>query len=115
MLRKGIVLYRAIGSDTIPGEFDLSSIERVSQYRIKTDLLPVLYNKECFEVKGAQEKIIEYLSKLLILEEDEVRFLNAFRNNEYCPELIFGQSDEAKRLVSHPMAMWKCQQGKREM
>jgi len=115
MLRKGIVLYRAIASDKIPKEFELSNIGMVSQYRIKTELLPVLHNKEYFEVKDAQEKIIEYLSKLLILDENEIGFLNVFRNNEYCPELLFGQSDETKRLVNHPMARWKCQQEKEKM
>ena len=42
MLRKCTMLYSAIGSETVPDSFHFDSITKIPQYRIKTDLVPVL-------------------------------------------------------------------------
>jgi len=43
------MLYSAIGSETVPDSFHFDSIAKIPQYRIKTDLLPVLRRGEHFE------------------------------------------------------------------
>ena len=51
MLRKCTMLYSAIGSETVPDSFHFDSIAKIPQYRIKTDLLPVLRRGEHFDLK----------------------------------------------------------------
>ncbi|MBQ8935909.1 MAG: nucleotidyl transferase AbiEii/AbiGii toxin family protein [Oscillospiraceae bacterium] len=109
MLRRCIIFYSAIGSDQIPTDFQFSQIENVPQYRIKTDLLPVLRRSEVFDLKLAQAEITEYLSGLLVPTENELAFWQHFRSGEYRPELIFGQSPEQERVSHHAMALWKCE------
>ncbi|MVB12753.1 Nucleotidyl transferase AbiEii toxin, Type IV TA system [Caprobacter fermentans] len=108
MLRKCTMLYSAIGSETVPDSFRFDSIAKIPPYRIKTDLLPVLRRGEHFDLKSTQDETIRYLSELLTPNENELAFWEAFRKNEYRPELLFDQADVLERISRHPMAMWKC-------
>ena len=108
MLRKCTMLYSAIGSETVPDSFHFDSITKIPQYRIKTDLVPVLRHGEFFDLKSAQSETVRYLSELLTPNEKELAFWEAFRKNEYRPELLFDQADVLERISRHPMAMWKC-------
>lgn len=108
MLRKCVMLYSAIASDSVPESFVFDSIARLKQYKIKTDLMPVLRRGEQFNLNYVQNEVIEYLSKLLTPEKEELSFWEDFNRKEYRPELLFGDSEEFKRIVDHPMAIWKC-------
>lgn len=108
MLRKCVMLYSAIGSDTVPDSFNFENISKLPQYRIKTDLIPVLRREEHFNLKEAQEQTITYLSDLLKPQETELNFWAAFKCAEYRPELLFDDADILSRIQEHPMAMWKC-------
>jgi len=55
----------------------------------------------------------EYLNSLLQLNDDEKAFIVAFSSGEYKPELVF-TGDEPERIKSHPMALWKMQNYKRQ-
>lgn len=110
LLRKCVVFYSAIGSESPSFEFQLGNIDRVTQNRIKTDLYPVLRSKEKFDLQAAQSQVIIWLESLLKLEVNERKFLEAFKNNKYCPELLFGSGEILERIQSHPMARWKCSQ-----
>jgi hypothetical protein len=107
LLRKCVMLYSAISSDTVPMTFSLDSIKKLPQYKVKTDLLPVLRRGEHFVLKTAQEKTIAYLSELLRPEDRELSFWAAFKNSEYRPELLFDDRDVLARIKEHPMALWK--------
>ena len=54
LLRKCVVFYSAIGAESPPFEFQFNTIDQVTQNRIKTDLYPVLRNKDKFDLKTAQ-------------------------------------------------------------
>ena len=109
ILHKCVILYSAIGSDTVPDNFSFDNIAKIPQYRIKTDLVPVLRHSELFELKAAQQETIRYLSELLTPNESDLAFWDAFRKNEYRPELLFDQTAVLERISNHPMALWKCQ------
>lgn len=111
LLRKCIVFYSAIGAEDTPLSFSFDSIQSIRQNRIKTDLLPVLRNGVYFDAKTAQNDCVEYLKRLLILTDQETGFLQAFRDKQYRPELLFSDSAILERISGHPMALWKC--GKR--
>lgn len=108
LLRKCILFYSAIGSDMVPEKFDFSNITNVPQFKIKTDLLPVLRNGAFFDLEAARVQVIPYLEQLLVPTEPELDFLNTFRKKEYRPELLFANAEILERVEKHPMALWKC-------
>jgi len=110
-LRKCIVFYSAIGSETAPEFFNIERIDSLTRHRIKTDLMPVIRKSEKFDLEAAKRKIKDYLSKLLLLTEKEKQFLEAFRNDDYRPELLF-KGEILERVRNHPMALWKTRKNK---
>lgn len=110
LLRKCVVFYSAIGAESPPLEFQIGTIDLVTQMRIKTDLYPVLRNKDNFDLKTAQMQVKNWLTDLLKLENNEKEFLNAFRNKTYQPDLLFESHEILERIQNHPMALWKCLQ-----
>ncbi|MDR1160031.1 MAG: nucleotidyl transferase AbiEii/AbiGii toxin family protein [Syntrophomonadaceae bacterium] len=107
LLRKCIVFYVAVGTDSAPEEIDLGKVDSIAEHEIKTALAPVLRKKERFNLTDAKERVRKYLSELLILTDNERKFLSAFRKREYCPGLLF-DGETLERLRNHPMALWKC-------
>ncbi len=110
LLRKCIVFYSAIGLGSPPFEFQLENIDRITQNRIKTDLYPVLRNKDRFDLNAAQSRVRAWLEVLLKPEDSEREFLAAFKKKEYRPELLFSSDGILDRIQNHPMALWKCSQ-----
>lgn len=108
LLRKCSVFYIAVSSDTIPDEIEFGKMEAITQYKIKTDLYPVIRKQERFDLDAAKTRVREYLSGLLRLSKADQRFLLAFRKKEYLPELLF-EGDILERVRNHPMALWKTQ------
>lgn len=108
LLRKCAVFYIAVSSDTIPNEIEFGKMEAITQYKVKTDLYPVIRKQERFDLEAAKTRVREYLSGLLTLSTDERLFLSAFQKNEYLPDLLF-DGDILERVKNHPMALWKTQ------
>ncbi|HRT82094.1 MAG TPA: hypothetical protein P5127_02935 [Oscillospiraceae bacterium] len=108
LLRKCVIFYSAIGSETVPTGFSFENIEEIPQNKIKTDLLPVLRNSRYFDVKTAQTECMQYFEKLLRPTEKELAFWAAFREKQYRPELLFSDADILERVGHHQMAVWKC-------
>jgi len=110
LLRKCVVFYSAIGAESPPFEFQFTTLDQITQNRIKTDLYPVLRHKDKFDLQTAQLQVNEWLEGVLKLEDNEREFLNAFRDKRYCPELLFKSNEILDRIHDHPMALWKCSQ-----
>ncbi|GAB1433129.1 hypothetical protein MASR2M29_17540 [Spirochaetota bacterium] len=111
LLRKCIVYYSAIASESPPSDFKLSSIDKITQNQIKRELIPVLRSKEKFDLHSSQVQVKTWLSDLLKLEDNEWKFLVAFREKEYHPELLFESWEILARIKNHPMALWKTRTG----
>jgi len=107
ILRKCVVFYFTIASDEVPEIFDVKIIYSLTNHRIRTNLQPVLRKKERFDLAAAQKRTDEYLTELLVLDNNERKYFDAFRENEYKPELLFDDSDTLERIRNHPMALWK--------
>lgn len=114
MLKKCVVFYSCIGSETVHKEFTFESINKMPQNKIKTDLLPVLRFGAYFDLKPAREKVTDYLKSLLVLTPQETEFIDNFGNGEYKPELIF-EGDMLNNVSDHPMAIWKCNKTKENL
>jgi predicted nucleotidyltransferase component of viral defense system len=106
LLRKCTVFYSAIGGEESPEGSGIGRIDRLTTYKIRTDLQPVLRKRDWFDLPAAQERVKDYLTRLLALSDDERRFLDCFRRKEYNPELLF-TGKELERVRNHPMAAWK--------
>ena len=107
MLRKCVVFYSCIGSEKVHNQFTFESLDKMSQNKIKTDLLPVLRFGAYFDLKPAREKVINYLKNLLNVNPQEQEFINQFGKGHFMPELLF-DGDILENVKEHPMAKWKC-------
>lgn len=114
MLKKCVVFYSCIGSETVHKEFTFESLDNMPQNKIKTDLLPVLRFGAYFDLKPAREKVADYLKSLLVLTPQETEFIDNFGNGEYKPELIF-EGNMLNNVSEHPMAIWKCNKTKENL
>lgn len=114
MLKKCVVFYSCIGTETVHKEFTFESLDKMPQNKIKTDLLPVLRFGAYFDLKSAREKVTDYLKSLLVLTTQETEFIDNFANGEYKPEFIF-DSDMLNNVSDHPMAIWKCNKTKEKV
>lgn len=108
LLRKIVMFYVALGSDAVPEAFTIDKIPQVQQFKIKSELVPVLRRGEWFEAKLAQREIAEYLRRVLAPSEEELTFWQEFRRKKYRPELLFKDEEIVARVKLHPMAAWKC-------
>ncbi len=106
ILRKCVVFYTAITSATIFQNFNIECIGNLTDYTIKSSLNPVLRKSEKFDLETAKKNVKTFLSDLLVLTGNEKKFLNAFRDREYLPELLF-EGEILRRIKEHPMALWK--------
>lgn len=108
MLKRCVVFYLAVATETTPKIISYSIIERITNSVIHTDLYPVLRRKEGFNLDDAKHNVTSFLSEnILNLNENEWLFLSEFSQGRYRPELVFEQQEIVERIKSHPMAMWK--------
>lgn len=107
ILRKCVVFYAAISAKEINKTFDTSSIDTISPRKIKTDLYPVIKNKERFDLETTKKMVKEFIEDLMKLTKEEKEFLNRFEGGEYIPELLFEDKEIIDRIKNHPMALWK--------
>ncbi len=108
LFKKCIMFYTAIASETIPEQFDLKSIDKISAKKIKTNLEPVLRRGERFDLSAVQKQVKDYLTTILKPEDTEVHFWQSFSKGKYQPDLLFNDADILSRIDHHPMALWKC-------
>ncbi|MGM0608956.1 MAG: nucleotidyl transferase AbiEii/AbiGii toxin family protein [Candidatus Muiribacteriota bacterium] len=106
-LRKCIIFYHVISTKGNLGFFDIDSVDKILQQKIRTDLLPVLTNRDLFDLNNGKRIVKDYLIDLLVLTPSEIEFINRFKVREYNPELLFDDSKILNRISKHPMALWK--------
>ncbi len=109
MLRKCVVFYTAISKDEIPDEYSFKRFNAITNRKIKTDLLPVIKKGEFFELEKVKTEVEEFLRDLLVLTDNEKRFLKEFKAKRYMPELVFEDAEILDRIKEHPIALWKMQ------
>lgn len=107
LLRKCVVFYTAISQDEISDEYEFKRFNAITNRKIKTDLLPVIQKGEFFDLEHCKTVVLQFLSDLLTLEENEKAFLSEFKEKRYKPELVFDDEDILNRIKDHPMALWK--------
>lgn len=115
MLKKCVIFYSAIGSETVPEQFNFDNVATISQQRIKTDLIPVLRRGAWFDANAARQQVLAYLQEVLTPDPQELSFWSEFRTKTYQPELLFEDQAVLSRIATHPMALWKCSDRKKTL
>ncbi|MFA7136405.1 MAG: nucleotidyl transferase AbiEii/AbiGii toxin family protein [Bacteroidales bacterium] len=109
LLRKIVLFYLAVGGSKPPSiEYDLDTLVNMNYFQIKRKLIPVLKKGDLFNFEKAKVEVKNFIDSLMILNEDEKKFVNQFRNKIYDPSLLFENKEILERIISHPMAIWKC-------
>lgn len=108
LFRKSIIFYNTISQETVNKSFDTSAIDSLTFPKIKRDLLPVLRNKEFFDLEERKRAAKEYIADLMQMTEKEIQYMEAFEQKEYRPELLFDEKEIIENIREHPMALWKC-------
>lgn len=108
LFRKSIIFYNTISQQTVNKSFDTTAIDTLTFPKIKRDLFPVLRNKEFFDLEARKRKAKECIAELMKVTEKEMRYMEAFEQKDYRPELLFNEKDIIENIKDHPMALWKC-------
>jgi len=107
-LRKVVIFYLAVGGSYSPKtSYSFEAIDKLKFPQIRAHLIPVLRKSEHFDFEKAKRVVIEFLTNLLVLTDDEIKFVENFNNHLYTPELLFNSLDIVERIKDHPMAIWK--------
>jgi len=108
LLRKIVVFYLVLGSKKqIKLPLDFESINALKYNQIRASLIPVLRKSERFDFEAAKTVVKEYLSKLMILTNNEKLFIENFNQGIYQPDLLFDDESIIERIREHPMAIWR--------
>ena len=106
MLRKAIIFYLSLNNIFKIDKTSLDRINTINNKNIKVELLPVLKKNERIDLEETKEKVINSLSKLLVLSDSEKQYLDSFSKGNYTPSLLFDEP-VASRAMNHPMAKWR--------
>lgn len=107
LLRKCIVFYKLISSEDKVITFDTSVIDKLTKYKIRTDLFPVLRKKEPFDLEAAKKVVKEFIDGVMVLNQGDKEYIDRFMQGDYVPELLFDDAEIVNRIKNHPMAIWK--------
>jgi predicted nucleotidyltransferase component of viral defense system len=107
LLRKALVFYSVMNVDDEKDLFDLNQILTIDNKKIQRDLRPVIYTREQIDLNEMHQTVIEYIKRLIQLNDNEEQFIEAFYGGEYKPELLFEDEYQSEKLKNHPMMLWK--------
>jgi len=108
LLRKIVVFYLVLGANKqIKPLLAFENIDMIKYNQIRANLIPVLRKSEHFDFETAKTVVKEYLSKLMILTDNEELFIENFGRGIYQPDLLFDDEGIIERIREHPMAIWK--------
>jgi predicted nucleotidyltransferase component of viral defense system len=108
LLRKIVVFYLVIGAKKrVALPFSFESINSLKYNQIRANLIPILKKSEHFDFEAAKITVKDYLSKLMVLTDNEKLFIEYFNQGNYQPDLLFDDKDIIERIKEHPMAVWR--------
>lgn len=107
MFRKCFIFYNMIGGEQDADALNFDKLDKYSYNDIKRYLKPVIKKDDTFDYKHAVEVVKTKMQTLLVPTDSEIEFIQAFRNKNYSPELLFDDKTIMERISAHPMAMWR--------
>ena len=107
LLRKCVVFYKLISSEDKVITFDTSVIDKLTKYKIGTDLFPMLRKKEPVDLEAMKQVVKEFIDSAMVLTPGETEYIEKFMQGDYVPGLLFDNEEIVNRIKNHPMALWK--------
>lgn len=107
LFRKCFIFYNMVGGEQDADTLNYDKLDKYSFNDIKRYLKPVIKKVDIFDYKRAVEFVKAKMRTLLVPTDNEIEFIQAFRNKNYRPELLFGNNAILERITAHPMAMWR--------
>lgn len=111
ILRKTTIFYLSLDGIYEINNKLFNGIKAIDQSSIKKELMPVLKKGESFLLNESQERVLHHLSTLLSLGDNEAAYLREFSKGNYKPKLLL-EDRFAEIAENHPMARWRCINGK---
>jgi hypothetical protein len=105
-LRRCVVFYSTLGNHNNRNLITINPaiIRTMPFHPIKTHLLPMLHiNAGKYPKEDIDDRVVEYLSSLMVLTDSEKQYLQDFYNGKYNPSLLY-PAETANRLMEHPVA-----------
>ncbi len=106
------MIYVAIGNTTnrkfeeIINDF-YSKIDAFIKKKVPQYLTSTLRDNDKFNIEYAVHQVKDFITKLMILSDDEHKFIDEFDKGNYNPSLLFDDQNIIKRITNHSMALWK--------
>ena len=75
----------------------------INRYRIRTELEPVMLEREKINLKDYLKKVEPFLDVIHNLNSREELFVELFKEGDYRPDLVF-DGEELDIIYNHPMA-----------
>lgn len=113
--RKCVMFYFAIATNTPLLAYSTASIDNITRHKVLTDLVPVIRDREVFQLDDAKRTVKDYLKETVFYTDRDIEFLSLFRGGYYRPELLFDDLDILLRIEDHPMALWKTAQNRDDL
>ena len=67
----------------------------------------ILWNQRKSSVNEIKQAVREYLTDILVVDDNIKEFYIKFQKGIYEPELLFDNDERIERIKEHPMIMWK--------
>lgn len=108
LYRKCVAFYCVVSSDNDLSIFQKIDYDKITPYRIWTELDPVLSRSEKFDLPDSKNKVQEFIRNELVFSDKETEFSKLFALGQYRPDILFDDPEILSRIEAHPMALWKC-------
>lgn len=102
MFRKCFIFYNMVGGEQDADTLNYNKLDKYSFNDIKRYLKPVIKKNDIFDYKRAVEVVKAKMQMLLVPTDNEIEFIQAFRNKDYRPELLLDDNVIPKRISTHP-------------
>ncbi|NLN50247.1 MAG: nucleotidyl transferase AbiEii/AbiGii toxin family protein [Acholeplasmataceae bacterium] len=110
-LRKTVIFYLLLSNEFEPLEVLLNrfktNIKEIDFNNIRRNLLPMLKIGTNIDVEELKEEVLNYIDKLLVITNDEQRYIDLYNQGQYEPSFLFEQDNIVSEIKDHPMAVWK--------
>ena len=106
-LKKFTVFYMSLDGIFKVDESSFDNIKTITQEDIKKELMPVLPKNSKFDLASAKDDAVEFLNDLLVLNDNEKKYLEEFAKGNFDASLLFNKTFDAERAAQHPMAKWR--------
>ena len=78
LLRKCVIFYKLISSEEKNINYDTSVIDKLSKYKIGTDLYPMLRKKEPFDLEVSKHTVKAFIDNVMTVNSDEKQYIERF-------------------------------------